>query len=76
MILSKDVTNAVITIDSKGVMILSQSSKILLFLHTKGFLHDDLNGNNVLLDGATHKPVLINFGKNNQGKDFNTKSWH
>ena len=52
--------------------ILSQSGKILLFLHTKGFLHDDLNRNNVLLDGATHKPVLIDFGKNNQGEDFKT----
>ena len=52
--------------------ILSQSGKILLFLHTKGFLHDDLNRNNVLLDGATHKPDLIDFGKNNQGEDFKT----
>lgn len=72
MILSKDVTNGVITIDSEEVMTLSQSGKILLFLHTKGFLHDDLNGNNVLLDGATQELVLIDFGKNNQGKGFKT----
>ena len=74
MILSKDVTNGVITINSEEVMILSQSGKILLFLHKKGFLHDDLDGNNVLLDGATHEPVLIDFGKNNQGKDLKTES--
>ena len=71
IILSKDVTNGVITTDSEGVMILNQSGKILLFLHTKGFPHDDLNGNNVLLD-ATHEPVLIDFGKKSQGKDFKT----
>ena len=66
IILSKDVTNGVITTDSEGVMILNQSGKILLF-----DLNDDLNGNNVLLD-ATHEPVLIDFGKKSQGKDFKT----
>jgi len=35
----------------------------LLFVHNKGYLHNDLKGNNVVLDRANHNPVLIDFGK-------------
>ena len=35
----------------------------VLFLHTKGYLHNDLQGNNVVLDGANHNPIIIDFGK-------------
>ena len=63
MTLSKAVTSGVIANDGECVTILRETGEILLFLHTKGFLHNDLKGNNVVLDGANHKPVLIDFGK-------------
>ena len=63
MTLSKAVANGVIANDSECVTILRETGEILLFLHTKGFLHNDLKGNNVVLDGANHKPVVIDFGK-------------
>ena len=43
---------------SECVKILKQTGEIVLFVHTKGYLHNDLKGNNVLLDGANHNPVL------------------
>lgn len=35
----------------------------LTFIHKKGYLHNDLKGNNVVLDGASHTAVIIDFGK-------------
>lgn len=43
--------------------ILKQTCEVLMFMHTKGYLHNDLKGNNVVLDGASHKATLIDFGK-------------
>ena len=63
MTLSKAVTSGVIANDGECVTILRETGEILFFLHTKGFLHNDLKGNNVVLDGANHKPVLSDFGK-------------
>lgn len=63
MTLSKAVTTGVIGNSSKCCKILKETAEILLFLHTKGFLHNDLKGNNALLDGTDHTPILIDFGK-------------
>lgn len=38
----------------------------LSYIHDKGFLHNDLKGNNVVLEkskGGSYNPVIINFGK-------------
>lgn len=37
----------------------------LLFIHTKGYLHNDLKGNNVIIsdDNNSLHPVIIDFGK-------------
>lgn len=43
--------------------ILKQTCEVLMFMHSKGYLHNDLKGNNVVLDGASHKATLIDFGK-------------
>ena len=43
--------------------ILKQTCEVLLFVHRRGYLHNDLKGNNVVLDGARHKAILIDFGK-------------
>ena len=48
---------------SKCVTFLKQTGEIVLSVHTKGYLHSDLKGNNVLLDGANHNPILTDFGK-------------
>ena len=61
--LTKAVTEGIITDVSECVRILKQIGETLLFLHDKGYLHNDLKGNNVVLDSANHDPVLIDFGK-------------
>ena len=61
--LSKAVTTGMIANVSECVSILKQTGEILLFVHTKGYLHNDLKGNNVVLEGANHNPILIDFGK-------------
>ena len=48
---------------SKCVKFLKQTGEIVLSVHTKGYLHSDLKGNNVLLDGANHNPNLTDFSK-------------
>ena len=56
---------------SEGVMksvancaaILKQTCEVLKHIHARGFLHNDLKGNNVVIDGAENKPVVIDFGK-------------
>ena len=34
-----------------------------MFSHERGFLHNDLKSNNVVIDGSENKPVIIDFGK-------------
>ena len=48
---------------SECFKILKQTGEIVLFVHTKGYLHNDLKGNNALLDGANHNPVLTESKK-------------
>ena len=43
--------------------ILKQTYEILIFIHERGFLHNDLKSNNVVIDGSENKPTIINFGK-------------
>ena len=42
---------------------LKQTCEILMFIHERGFLHNDLKGDNVVIDGSENKPVIIDFGK-------------
>ena len=35
-------------------------------MHRKGYLHNDLKENNIVLDGGSHKATLIDFGKSKQ----------
>ena len=34
-----------------------------MFIHKKGYLHNNLKGNYIVLDGTSHKATLIDFGK-------------
>ena len=43
--------------------ILKQICEVLIFMHNRGYLHNDLKRNNVVLDGTSHKATLIDFGK-------------
>ena len=43
--------------------ILKQTCEILMFIQERGFLHNDLKSNNVVIDGSENKPVIIDFGK-------------
>ena len=61
--LSKAVTTGMVAVAEDCIKILKQIGEILLFLHTKGYLHNDLKGNNVVLDGANLNPIIIDFGK-------------
>ena len=64
--LTKAVAEGIITDVSECVRILKQIGETLLFLHVKGYSHNDLKGNNVVLDSENHDPVLIDFGKSIQ----------
>ena len=37
-----------------------------MFMHTKGCLHNDLKGKEVVLEGASHLATVIDFGKSKQ----------
>jgi len=37
-----------------------------MFIHNRGYLHGDLKGNNVVIAGSAHKPVIIDFGKSQE----------
>ncbi|CAH3183930.1 unnamed protein product [Porites evermanni] len=43
--------------------ILKQVCEILMFILERGFLHNDLKSNNVVIDGSQNKLVIIDFGK-------------
>lgn len=46
--------------------ILKQTCKVLMHIHARGYLHNDLKANNVVIDGAKNNPVIIDFGKSCQ----------
>ena len=37
-----------------------------MFMHMKGYLHNDLKGNEVILEGASHMATVIDFAKSKQ----------
>ena len=43
--------------------ILKQTCEILMFSHERGFLHNDLKSNNVVIDGSESKPLIIDLEK-------------
>ena len=61
--LSKAVSTGVITRSKELVEILKKTCEALQNIHDKGYLHNDLKGNNVVLDGQKDKPVIIDFAK-------------
>ena len=56
-------TTSVIANASECIKILKQTGEIVLFVHTKSYLHNDLKGDNVFLDGANHNPILAESRK-------------
>ena len=63
IMLSKAVTTGMVAGADGYVKILKQIGEILLFLHTKGYLLNDLEGNNVVLDGANHNLIIIDLAR-------------
>ena len=61
--LFKAVSEKVIQDVAMCANILKQTCEILMFIHERGFLHNDLKSNNVVIDGSENKPVIIDFGK-------------
>lgn len=61
--LSKAAATGIIANVIECAEILGQICEVLLFMHNRGYLHNDLKGNNVVLDGASHKAFVIDFGK-------------
>ena len=57
--LSKAMSTRVITRSKEFVEILKKTCEALQNIHDKGYLHNDLKGNNVVLDGQRDKPVKI-----------------
>ena len=64
--LSKAAATGMIADVNECAAILKETCEVLMFIHRKGYLHNDLKGNNVVLDGASHKATLIDFGKSKQ----------
>lgn len=61
--LSDAVARGIVASTHACVDILKKTCEVILYVHQKGYLHNDLKGNNVVLDGTNHNPVLIDFGK-------------
>ena len=75
--LAKAVAKGLIADVTECAAILKQTCEVLMFMHKKGYLQNDVKGNNVVLDGASHKAMFIDFiksKKNNQGEANETKS--
>jgi serine/threonine protein kinase len=65
---------------AQTIVIFQEICQVLNYIHTKGFLHNDLKSNNVLLEQRSDgfRPVVIDFGKsrksiNNATKRITTK---
>ena len=61
--LSKAAATGLISDVTECAAILKQICEVLIFMHSKGYLHNNLKGNNVILDGTSHKATLIDFWK-------------
>lgn len=66
--LSKAVETGVIKNISECTKVLKQTCEALLYVHNRGYLHNDLKGNNVVLEGNDLCPVVIDFGKSRKIK--------
>lgn len=60
---SEAVKSGVIADKEDCVKMLRNMCETLIFIHSQGYLHNDLKGNNVLLSGPDKRPVIIDFGK-------------
>ena len=52
--------------ERNGVKYLYQTASAITYMHEKGYLHNDIKGNNIILDGTQNgdiKAVLIDYGK-------------
>ena len=62
--LSRAVSDGMISSNEECAIVLRKTCEALIHLHKNGYLHNDLKGNNVVLDGDA--PVIIDFGKSCQ----------
>ena len=63
---SKAVRTGIIPTEADCVNALQKTCNALMFLLNRGYLHGNLKGNNVVIAGSTHKPVIIDFGKSQE----------
>ncbi|KAJ7373365.1 hypothetical protein OS493_012957 [Desmophyllum pertusum] len=56
-------STGIIANDEQCAIIMKETCEALAHLHSRGYLHNDLKGNNVVLDGEKHRPIIIDFGK-------------
>lgn len=61
--LSRAVSDEMISSNEECVVVMRETYEALWHLHNNGYLHNDLKGNNVVLDGKGNAPVTIDFGK-------------
>jgi len=61
--LTEAASNGIIRNVEECAAILKEICNSLMYVHDKGYLHNDLKGNNVVLQGQQRRPVLIDFGK-------------
>ena len=66
--LSKAVATGFIKNTSECIKVLKEICEALMFVHNRGYLHNDLKGNNVVLEGSDLCPVVIDFGKSRKIK--------
>lgn len=66
--LSKAVATGFIKNISECIKVLKEICEALMFVHNRGYLHNDLKGNNVVLEGSDLCPVVIDFGKSRKIK--------
>ena len=64
--LSRAISEGIISSNEECVVVMRKTCEALLHLHKNGYLHNDLKGNNVVLDGKGDMPVIIDFGKSCQ----------
>ena len=64
--LSKAAATGMIAYVNECAAILKQTCEVLMFMHQEGYLHNDLKGNNVVLDSASHKATRIDSAKSKQ----------
>ena len=55
-----------ISSNKECAVVMRKTCEALLHLHKNGYLHNDLKGNNVVLECKVDTPVIIDFGKSCQ----------